>query len=85
MSLDGHLVLNRWLDSQFGAEDSESSKSVLVAQEEGPSGDGRRLFFRALAGRRGKKLAEEKLREYDARVVDYEARLARARSGLRFD
>lgn len=84
MSLQRHLVLNRWLHALLGADDLEALKGALAAQEEGPGGDGQSHFFRVLAGRRDRKLDEDTLAAYDARLVDYEARLSRARGGLRF-
>ena len=38
MSLQRHLVLNRWLHALLGADDLEALKGALAAQEEGPGG-----------------------------------------------
>jgi hypothetical protein len=81
--LEQRLVLNRYLHHLLGAEGLESLKQALSEVEEGPSGGGQSHFFHALAGRRGIRIPVEDLREYDTRILGYEARLGRARGGLR--
>lgn len=84
MQLEHSLILNRYFHSLFGARGIEDLKPVLSQTEEGPGSDGQSWFFHALAGLKGLKLPEGQLREYDARVMAYEARLAKARGGLVF-
>lgn len=84
MRLEQRLVLNRYLHHLFGADGLESLKQALSAVVEGPSGDGQSHFFHALAGRRELQVPVDDLRDYDTRIVDYEARLGRSRGGLKF-
>lgn len=81
--LEEYLVLNRYFHRLLGAEDFESLKRALHGVEEGPGPDGQSFFYGALVGRAPADF-RERLREYDRRVMDYEARLSRARGGLRF-
>jgi hypothetical protein len=82
--LERSLVLNRYFHSLFGARGLEDLKRNLGQTEEGAGGDGQSRFFHALGGLKGLRLPEGQLREYDARVVGYEARLAKARGGFAF-
>jgi hypothetical protein len=81
--LEQRLVLNRYLHHLFGADGLESLKQALSAVVEGPSGDGQSHFFHALAGRRELQVPVDDLRDYDTRIVGYEARLGRGRGGLK--
>ncbi|MGI9179194.1 MAG: DEAD/DEAH box helicase family protein [Longimicrobiaceae bacterium] len=80
MKLEHSLLLNRWLHAQLGARELDELKRPL--QEPEPAVPGRSRFFRALAERTPRPLAEEKLREYDDRIQLYEERLARTRGGF---
>jgi hypothetical protein len=82
--LEQSLVLNRYFHWLLGARGLEDLKQMLVRVEEGPGADGQSRFFHAIAGLKGLRLPEEKLQEYDARVVGYEFRLAKARGGFVF-
>jgi hypothetical protein len=77
--LEQSLVLNRYFHSLLGARGLEDLKPLLARTEEGAAADGQSRFFHALAGPHGLRLPEDRLREYDARIVGYEARLARGR------
>lgn len=79
MRLEQSLVLNRYLHSLLGARGLEDLKPLLARTEEGAAADGQSRFFHALAGLHGLRLPADRLREYDARIVGYEARLARGR------
>lgn len=80
MNLERSLVLNRFLHSLFGADRFDDLRRTLRDLEEGPGPDGHSRFFHALAGRTGldRELARN-LADYDLRVMDYEARLAKRR------
>ncbi len=82
MSLERHLVLNRWLHHLLGAEGLEPLTQDLSAAEEGPAGDGQSHFLRRLATRRGLRLPAQRLAEYDVHILDYERRLGHRRGGL---
>jgi hypothetical protein len=82
--LDQSLVLNRFLHGLLGADRLRDLALELASQEEGPAGDGQTHFFHLLAGRRGLRIPEGLLSEYDRRIVGCEARLSRARGGLSF-
>ncbi len=84
MSLERQLVLGRWLHSLLAAEGLEPLTAALGAGNalEGPAGDGQTHFFHVLAARPGVAIATQQLREYDSRIVAFEARLARGRPGL---
>ncbi len=79
MRLEQSLVLNRYFHSLLGARGLEDVKPLLARTEEGAAADGQSRFFHALAGLHSLRLPEDRLREYDARIVGYEARLARGR------
>jgi hypothetical protein len=76
--LEQSLVLNRYLHTLTGVRGLSDLKQVLSGSKEGTGGDGQSYFFHALAAQRNLLLPEEKLREYDARVMGYEARLGKA-------
>lgn len=84
MRLEQSLVLNRYFHSLFGARGLEDLKPVLARTQEGPGSDGQSHFFHALAGQKGLRLRADKVREYDARVMAYEARLTQARGRFVF-
>jgi hypothetical protein len=77
--LEQSLVLNRYLHGLFGASGLEDLKAALSRIEEGAGPDGQSRFFHALAGLKGLQLAVDTLREYDARITQYEGWLAKAR------
>jgi hypothetical protein len=79
MNLERSLVLNRYLHGLLGAERFEDLRRSLKEQEEGPGPDGRSRFFHVLSGRSGMKIGEGALEDYDRRVMDYEATLAKKR------
>jgi hypothetical protein len=82
VSLERYLVLNRWLNHLLGADGLEPLSQDLSAAEEGPAGDGQSWFFRRLAARRGLRVPEPRLAEYDTRILEYERRLGHGRAGL---
>lgn len=77
MSLERHLVLNRWLSRQLGADGIDELKGDFQALE--PGIDGETPYLRALLERDGVELAADRLPEYDGRIREYETRLAEAR------
>lgn len=79
MSLERSLVLNRYIQSLFGAERFEELRRALKEQKEGPGPDGRSHFFHVLDGRSGLGIEARYLEEYDSRVMEYEAMLAKKR------
>lgn len=80
MTLEHHLVLNRWLLHQLGADDLDSLKDDFRALPPDPTGES--PFLRVLLEREGLRVPEVALRAYDGRIRDYEARLAAARGGF---
>jgi hypothetical protein len=80
--LEHSLVLNRYFHRLLGAPSTEGLKPVFTRVEEGPGPDGQSRFCHAIAVLKGLRLSEEKLREYVARIVGDERRLANARGGL---
>jgi hypothetical protein len=60
------------------ARDLTELKQPMNVQE-GRASDGQSYFYGALLGRVQDKALRDKLAEYDARVMGYEARLAKAR------
>ena len=79
MNLERSLVLNRYLHGLFGAERFDDLRRALKEQEEGPGPDGRSRFFHVLSGRSGLKIEARTLEDYDHRIMEYEARLAKKR------
>lgn len=79
MNLERALILNRYLHSLFGAERFDGLRRTLKEQEEGAGPDGRSRFFPVLAGRSELKIDARQLEEYDRRVMEYEALLAKRR------
>jgi hypothetical protein len=59
-------------------------KHVLPGCKDGVGGDGQSHFFHALASQKNITIPEETLGEYDARVMTYEVRLAKARGSFSF-
>ena len=84
MRLEQSLVLNRYLHGLFGASGLEDLKAALGRIEEGAGPDGQSRFFHALAGLKGLQLPVDRLREYDARITQYDGRLAKARGSFAF-
>ena len=83
MRLEQSLVLNRYFHSLFGARGLEELKQPLNVQE-GSAGDGQSYFYGALLGRVRDERLRAKLKDYDVRVMGYEARLSRSREPLSF-
>jgi hypothetical protein len=81
--LEQSLVLNRYFHRLFNADGLEALKEPLNVQE-GSAGDGQSYFYRVLSGRVQDPALEVKLAGYDARVMGYEARLAKARGSFAF-
>ena len=77
MRLERQLVLNRFLQSLFRAESLEDIKTRLQNVPEGFAGDGHSHFFHALE--MVWKGDVQTLAEYDARVLEHQARLAHHR------
>lgn len=83
MRLEQHLVLNRFMHRLLGASHLEDLKGGLYGMQEGPLASGQSAFYRYLSGRQGlDEGVSARLAEYDRRVMEYEARLARGRDGL---
>jgi hypothetical protein len=82
--LEQSLVLNRSLNSLLGVRGLNEFKHVLSGCKDGVAGDGQSHFFHALASQKNLAIPEETLEEYDARVMGYEVRLAKARGGFSF-
>jgi len=81
--LEHALVLNRYFHGLFGARELAELKQPLNVQE-GRAADGQSYFYGALLGRVQDAALHDKLAEYDARVMSYEARLAKARGQFAF-
>ncbi len=80
MSLERSLVLNRYIHGLFGAGRFDDLRRALRDQEEGPGPDGESRFFHALGGRTGlNRDLVGKLADYDRRIMEYEAQLAKNR------
>ena len=79
MNIERSLVLNRYFHGLFGAERFDELRRVLKEQEEGLGPNGRSRFFHVLAGRSGLKIQARSLEEYDRRIMEYEADLAKRR------
>lgn len=83
MRLEHALLLNRYFHALFGARDLTELKQPLNMQE-GRAADGQSYFYGALLGRAQDAALRDKLADYDARVMGYEAQLARARGQFAF-
>jgi len=83
MRLEPALVLNRYFHGLFDARDLTELKQPLNVQE-GRASDGQSYFYGALLGRVQDTVLRDKLAEYDARVMSYEVRLAKARGQFAF-
>ena len=82
MRLEQYLVLNRYMHRLFGAESLGSLKTALYETLEGPAADGQSHFYGVLVERGGfDERLRASLRDYDRRVMEYEARLFTARDG----
>lgn len=82
MSLEQHLVRNRWLLYRFGAANFTELQSGIQTAPEGPRGDGHSEFLGHLSSV-NLKIDWNKLEEYDARVMELERELARVRGDFR--
>lgn len=77
--LEDYLVLNRYIHYLLGAEDFETLKNLLRPLPEGPDGSGQSHFFGRLVTQPGLQISRNQLEQYDLRVMNYEARLRKAR------
>jgi hypothetical protein len=77
--LEDYLVLNRYMHHLLGAEDFETLKNLLRPLPEGPDGSGQSHFFGRLVTQSNLRIPRDRLEQYDRRVMDYEARLRKAR------
>ena len=83
MRLEQALILNRYFHALFDARDLSELKQPLNLQE-GRAADGQSYFYGALLERAQDAALRDRLAEYDARVIAYEARLAKARGQFEF-
>ncbi|MBI4661062.1 MAG: DEAD/DEAH box helicase family protein [Verrucomicrobia bacterium] len=83
MRLEHALILNRYFHGLFDARDLTELKQPLNVQE-GRGADGQSYFYGSLLGRVQDAALRDKLAEYDARVMGYEARIAKARGQFAF-
>lgn len=74
MSFERRLVLNRWLHSRFGASSTDDLLDRFARNQAPPSGES--PFLRLLLESDDVAVEEERLRRYDDRILDYQARLA---------
>lgn len=79
MSLEQHLLRNRWLLHRFGVATFTELKSGIESAPEGTRGDGHSHFLGHL-DRADEQIDWNKLEDYDRRVMDLERELARVRS-----
>ena len=77
--LEDYLVLNRYMHHLLGAEDFETLKNLLSPLPEGPDGTGQSYFFGRLVTQPDLRIPSDRLEQYDRRVMNYEARLRKAR------
>lgn len=84
MRLEQSLILNRYFHNLFEARGLQDLKQSLNVQE-GSAGDGQTYFHGALVGRVRDAHLRKKLSEYDARIIGYESRLAKARGSFSFN
>lgn len=82
MSLEQHLLRNRWLLHRFGVANFTELQSGIESAPEGPRGDGHSHFLGHL-DRTGLQIDWAKLETYDRRVMDLERELARVRGDFR--
>jgi len=86
MTLEIHLVRNRWALNRLGVESFTELKSGVESASEGPRGDGHSYFLGHIE-RAGLDIDWNRLEAYDLRVMDLERDLARARAdfqGLKY-
>ena len=84
MNFERHLILNRFFLRELGFDDLEELKTVLDHVQEGKADDGQSWFYRALSARIKDGALQQKLREYDKRVLALERECARARGVFRY-
>jgi hypothetical protein len=84
MKLDRFLVLNQYFHNLFGASSLADLKQTLKRTQEGQAGDGQSFFYASLVGQVRDPVLRVRLCDYDARVMGYESRLARARGAFTF-
>ena len=73
--LQERLVLNRYLLRELGFDDFKSLRVALKVTNEGTHEDGHTYFYYTIAGREGRRLAEDKLAGYDLRIRGCVSRL----------
>jgi len=84
MRLGKNLILNRYLLNLFDVHGLEDLKNSLKRVNEGRAGDGQSYFYGVLLGRIREEELRNKMAEYDHRVMEYEARLSKARGNFFF-
>jgi len=82
MSLEQHLLRNRWVLYRFGVANFTELQAGIESAPEGPRGDGHSHFLGHL-DRKGLQINWAKLETYDRRVMDLERELARVRDNFR--
>lgn len=86
MTLEKHLIRNRWVLNRLGVETFTELKSGIESASEGPRGDGHSYFLGHIE-RAGLNIDWNRLEAYDLRVMDLERDLARVRAdfhGLKY-
>ncbi len=77
--LEDYLVLNRYMHHLLGAEEFGTLKNLLRPMPEGPDSTGGSHFLPRLLSQPGRQIPDDRLAQYDRRVMAYEARLRQAR------
>lgn len=73
MRLEQSLVLNRYLHGLLGVRGFSDLKDILSSCKDGVGEDGQSHFFHAHARQKNLLVPEERLQEYDARVMGYDS------------
>lgn len=84
MTFERHLLLNRYFLRALGFDDLEELKTVLDRVLEGAAEDGQSWFYRALSARMKDLDVQQKIQEYDRRVLALERDFAKARGTFRY-
>ncbi len=80
MQLSKHLILFRYILSQFGCETFEELREVFNNMETGTSSTGYTYFASALMSNPKKKVKDIQIREYDEAIQGYEKKLRENRA-----
>jgi len=80
MNLSKHLVLYRFLLSQFGYENHEQMRADYADKRGGYDAGGRSYFAGTLLGNKNRKIEETILLQYDEAIKGYEEELVKHRS-----